>query len=306
MDAPFFSVIMPTYNSMKHGLLESSIKSVLNQTCGDWELIIVDDGSTDGTVAYAEKFLWDPRVRVIGGRKNTGMAAARNAGASVARGEWLAFIDHDDQWRAEKLQQCRDFINELPCELVIHGIQVGDLHIFPYSLTMLRDILFEHSLFAPSAVVVRKNEFEHLSGFDEDADYAADWDLCVRFAANYRVGVLQEVLSVYSVHDSMASLNLKKMIRCMVYVVEKSKSYIGHSDFAKLKMRHVEKSVRMFFGVRDFSSVVDVCMEAQTWRGLSPGVLLRFFSSLLLLGLSTNGWLRSILGRMGFNMFGRQ
>jgi GT2 family glycosyltransferase len=90
---PRFSVIVPAFQAER--TLASSLRSVLQQTCGDFELIVVDDGSTDGTAAVAEAFLEDPRVRLLR-QENRGLAGARNAGIAAARGRYVSFLDSDD------------------------------------------------------------------------------------------------------------------------------------------------------------------------------------------------------------------
>jgi teichuronic acid biosynthesis glycosyltransferase TuaG len=101
-EPPLVSVIMPAYNAA--GTLRESIDSILSQTCARWELIVVDDASTDGTAAvaraYADK---DPRVRYFINERNVGAALARNRGINLAAGNYIAFLDSDDIWREDKL-----------------------------------------------------------------------------------------------------------------------------------------------------------------------------------------------------------
>lgn len=97
------SVVMPAHNSQ--GLLCESVQSVLAQTYKDWELIIVDDASRDGTLALASQFASDdPRIRVLPLEQNVGVAEARNRGINDARGQYLAFLDSDDMWLPNKLE----------------------------------------------------------------------------------------------------------------------------------------------------------------------------------------------------------
>jgi teichuronic acid biosynthesis glycosyltransferase TuaG len=103
------SVVMPAHNSQAS--LSESVQSVLAQTYSDWELIIVDDASRDGTLALARQFASnDPRIRVLPLEQNVGVAEARNRGISTARGQYLAFLDSDDLWLPNKLQTQIDFM----------------------------------------------------------------------------------------------------------------------------------------------------------------------------------------------------
>ncbi len=102
MDAPLVSVVTPVRDAAE--TLPETVASVLAQTRGDWEMLLVDDGSTDGSAALAERFAAaDPRVRALRLDAPRGTAAARNAGIAAARGRYIAFLDADDLWRPEKL-----------------------------------------------------------------------------------------------------------------------------------------------------------------------------------------------------------
>ena len=100
--SPPVSVVIPAYN--REATIVAAIDSVLGQSFGDFELLVVDDGSRDGTLAAARSVA-DPRVRVIAAEQNGGAAAARNLGATQARGDWIAFQDSDDEWLPRKLEK---------------------------------------------------------------------------------------------------------------------------------------------------------------------------------------------------------
>ena len=99
-DPPSVSVVIPAYN--RAATIVAAIDSVLRQTWTDFELIVVDDGSTDGTLAAAAAVA-DPRLRLVPAPRNLGAAGARNLGVEEARGTWIAFQDSDDEWLPEKL-----------------------------------------------------------------------------------------------------------------------------------------------------------------------------------------------------------
>lgn len=101
---PLVSVIMPAYNAEKW--IGEAVESVRGQSCRDWELLILDDASTDGTEMLARRYAAeDPRIRYERGRENRGVAAVRNRGLELARGSWVALLDSDDTWRPEKLER---------------------------------------------------------------------------------------------------------------------------------------------------------------------------------------------------------
>ena len=101
---PLVSVIMPAYNVEKY--IEAAIRSVLSQTYTNWELLVLDDGSTDGTAEIAENFVKaDPRIRLLHNPQNMGVARTRNHGFDTAKGDWAALLDSDDVWRSDKLEK---------------------------------------------------------------------------------------------------------------------------------------------------------------------------------------------------------
>lgn len=108
------SIVMPSYNSKR--FIAESIKSVQSQTYGDWELLVVDDCSKDGTVAIAESIAKDdPRIHVFSNELNSGAACSRNRALREARGDWIAFLDSDDLWKPEKLEKQLAFMRKNGC-----------------------------------------------------------------------------------------------------------------------------------------------------------------------------------------------
>lgn len=106
------SIIMPSYNTGR--FIRESIESVLGQTCQNWELLIVDDGSTDDTLQVI-KGVSDPRIRLFCNEKNSGAAVSRNRALREAKGRWIAFLDSDDLWHPEKLERQIRFMKETGC-----------------------------------------------------------------------------------------------------------------------------------------------------------------------------------------------
>ena len=197
--APEVSAIIPTYNRAMAG---AAVESALHQTDVDFELIVVDDGSTDFTCEQMrETYRSNPRFRMIR-IEHRGPAAARNAGVAAALGPMIAFLDSDDLWAPDKLarqlrfmrahrefriSQCREYwlregrrVN--PGRR--HLKRAGDLFI-----DSLRTCLI-----SPSAVIMEKALFNEMSGFDEDLAAAEDYDLWLRILVEHEVGLLDEEL----------------------------------------------------------------------------------------------------------------
>jgi glycosyltransferase involved in cell wall biosynthesis len=194
---PEVSVIIPTYN--RRAMVREAIDSALAQTATVFELIVVDDGSSDGTGEELARLGDSIRVERIA---NRGPAAARNRGVSIARATLIAFLDSDDLWSPAKLESQLAFMRENPgcavsqtSEIWIrngrrvnpglrHRKRAGDF--FAESLRTC--------LVSPSAVLMRKRLFESVGGFDEDMAAAEDYDLWLRILADHEVGLLDEPL----------------------------------------------------------------------------------------------------------------
>lgn len=169
----FVSVIMPAYNAEK--TIEKTISSVLNQSYDKFEIIIIDDGSKDNTAeivsAIANK---DKRIRFFRNEKNVGVSATRNRGISLAKGDWIAFLDSDDMWTADKLEkQIKLIANKARANLLFTGSSFIDENNNPYSYILkipevvkYRDLL-KQNVISCSSVLVKK---QCLSGLKMERD----------------------------------------------------------------------------------------------------------------------------------------
>jgi glycosyltransferase involved in cell wall biosynthesis len=199
MMPPLVSVIIPTYN--RWPVVREAIESVLAQRFRDFELIVVDDGSTDGTVAALGSFGASLRL-VRQARK--GVAAARNSGVTAARGRYIAFLDSDDLWLSKKLtvqtafmEQNADLdISQTEEIWIRRGVRVnrkekhrkGSGDIFRRSLDLC--------LVSPSAVMMTRALFERLGGFDEAFPVCEDYDLWLRIGVERSVALIPTALVV--------------------------------------------------------------------------------------------------------------
>lgn len=189
---PLASVIIPTYN--RCWILGEAIESVLSQTFRDYELIVVDDGSTDGTQNLLKRF---DNLTVLS-QENKGVSAARNRGIAQASGKFLAFLDSDDVWLPEKLAVQMAFFDKQPeariCQTQEIWIRNGR-RIYPKQRhRKASGMFFERSLalclVSPSAVVVEKELMAAVGGFDETLPACEDYDLWLRIGCRYPVYLL--------------------------------------------------------------------------------------------------------------------
>ena len=222
MSDPLVSVIIPTYS--RADSVGKAVESVLGQTYSRLECIVIDDMSADdSTQILQEKF--GNNIKLIS-QSHSGVSAARNLGVRESRGCWIAFLDSDDVWNKDKLDQQISFHQKIP-EMRIsqtqeiwirHGKQVSAKkkhkkpsgYIFPQSLEMC--------LISPSSVILEKELFVASGGFDEDLLVCEDYDLWLRLTIKNRVGLLDQLLlTKYGGHSDQLSHQYEAIDRFRIY-----------------------------------------------------------------------------------------
>lgn len=231
------SVIIPTYN--RADKIGRSIQSVLEQTHQDLELIVVDDCSADNTEDVV-KAIGDDRVRYFRMQENGGAAAARNAGARMAKSEILAFQDSDDVWRARKIEKQlrywerhRDY-SMIYSRLLRHDgkeemlVPVDDVQ-GALEGDLLKDLLVRNTI-TPPTMMVDRDAFFDAGAFDEDCRCIEDWDFVIRFAKDYLIGYLEEPLVDVYYEPGGVSGNIREYLRVRVRMIEKYGLYMTQYD----------------------------------------------------------------------------
>ena len=193
------SVIIPTYN--RAWIVKESILSVFVQTFQDYELIVVDDGSTDHTQTILDEF--QDRIEVIH-QKNSGVSAARNHGVAAANGKLIAFLDSDDLWMPEKLAIQTEFFASNPdiriCQTdeiwIRNGYRMNPkkYHKKPSGEIFLPSLAL--CLVSPSAVMMEKEFFTLMGGFDETLPACEDYDFWLRIGCKYQVSLIPHPLVI--------------------------------------------------------------------------------------------------------------
>jgi glycosyltransferase involved in cell wall biosynthesis len=180
-----FSIIIPCYNQAY--FLKQCIESVLQQSYADWELVIVNDGSTDNTQQVAEDFLNDNRIKLIN-QNNQGLSAARNAGLKHSSGDWVQFVDSDDYL----LEDCLSRINEIilksePLDIIHTGFQMVDKlgkpiwkKVLTESYTPLWNHVKEGGIGPPLSLIISRKLIGRIGEFDTELRSAEDWDFWLR------------------------------------------------------------------------------------------------------------------------------
>jgi len=226
------SVVIPTYNRVE--LLKRSIDSVINQTIKPFEIIIVDDGSNDGTEAMVKK-KYDS-LKLIK-QKNKGASAARNSGIKASSGEWICFLDSDDEWKNDKLEKQITAVANNSDYKFFHSNEIwikngkrinqkkkhkkygGD--IFKKCLDMCR--------ISPSSVLIDKNIFEEIGFFNENLVVCEDYELWLRICDKYKVFFIDEPLIIkYGGHQDQLSYSIDSIechrIKALEYLLSTSLS----------------------------------------------------------------------------------
>ena len=210
---PAVSIIMPCYNAATH--LPASVGSVLAQAFPDWELIAVDDGSGDGTLAWLQAQT-DPRIRPFS-QPNQGVSAARNAGLAAARGHYVAFLDADDTWSEGFLEKMLAALQARPDAVLAYcgwqnlGLPGGRGAPFippDYETPGKAETLFAGCRWPIHAALVKREAVVAANGFDSALKNAEDFALWLRVATAAPIVRVPEVLAFYHFHgDSQASGN---------------------------------------------------------------------------------------------------
>jgi len=251
---PKVSVIIPTYNREK--ALGRAIDSVLEQTCGDFEIIVVDDGSTDGTRevvgAYRE------RVRYIY-QENEGPSCARNRGIEASKAKYIAFLDSDDYYARENLLEKVNFLEANSESGWVYSDgqyvdesggfleRVSDRHNFSRRRVegdIFEELLYYRNFITTPTVVVRREVLERTGGFDERLSAQEDYELWLRIAVKYPIHYIDKPLVFMTEHADSLSQDFSKWVCGNAVVVDKLERLIPHDFPGKdsfLKRAHADK-----------------------------------------------------------------
>lgn len=257
---PLISVVLPTYNSAQY--LKRALSSVFEQTYTNWELIIVDNYSTDNTAQIVSTFN-DPRVKYLKIKNEGIIAVSRNVGIKTAKGKWIAFLDSDDWWLPEKLECCLDNIN-LEVDLLYHDLEIRTadqkqgtkkiLKSWQVQSPVLIDLLLNGNAISNSSVMVKKHYLEKIGGINEcrriigAEDYSA-WLKIAFYTDNFLY--LKKILGCYLIHANSvtqvqnSNLSGKEASNEFKYLLnEKQKSqFDARWKYADSRMKFKQKKI---------------------------------------------------------------
>jgi glycosyltransferase involved in cell wall biosynthesis len=226
------SIIIPCYNGEKY--IGQAIESVLNQTYASFELIIINDGSTDGSeIKIKEYCLLDSRIKYYS-QSNKGVSTARNEGIKISTGEYIAFLDADDAWEPENLEtKIKTLIENKDVDWVFSDMYLADELLNKTEIIeggddgdLLNSLLSRkgEAIHAPSNLVVRSICLQNLNvSYDTNLSTSADWDFCIQLASkNYKGKRIPLPLWSYRVLDNSMSRNLESLEHDNLYVHKKA------------------------------------------------------------------------------------
>ncbi|MHB8759617.1 MAG: glycosyltransferase family 2 protein, partial [Thiobacillus sp.] len=226
---PVVSIVMPCYDAAAH--LPASVSSVLAQTFTDWELVAVDDGSRDGTLAWL-KAQRDPRLRVLS-QPNRGVSAARNAGLAAARGRYVAFLDADDTWARDFLEAMIAAMRARPDAVLAYcgwqNVGRADKASAPFLPPDYEDSDKAENLFAGCrwpihAALVRREAVTAANGFDPALRNAEDYALWLHVGLSGPIVRVPRVLAFYHFHgEGQASDN---PVRAALHHLDAQRAYL--------------------------------------------------------------------------------
>jgi glycosyltransferase involved in cell wall biosynthesis len=231
---PAVSVVTATRNYGR--FVEKAIESVRCQTFTDWEMVIVDDGSTDGTEAIVSPFTHDPRIRYV--RCDAlGQCRAKNVAMRLSRAPLIAFLDADDEWLPEKLERQLALFREDPslgvvygrrCLIDEHGTPLSSSHMKLSAGDIFGDLVTRNPI-CFSASVIRRDVLEHVGLFDNSLDLAVDYDLWLRVGRHYRFGYIDDVLVRYRTGHANLSRRLTERVMLVLSTMRRCLNRRGNA-----------------------------------------------------------------------------
>lgn len=235
------SVIIPTYN--RAHLITRAIESVINQSYTNWELLVVDDASTDNTEEVVKKYALDTRVKYIKANKNGGNAVARNLGVNAAKGAYISFVDSDDEYHPDYLEKALNKM-ETSAEDVyflwagtktvgVDGVGKDSIWV-PKHEKHPNQFLYELHVGIGRGFMIKKECFDNLS-FDSKLRTAVDTDFLIRLRQNFNFTVLEEVLLTIHTQPESVRSNFSEKKKSYNIIIEKHSKLIDNDKDLRLK-----------------------------------------------------------------------
>ena len=202
---PFFSVIIAVYNRENH--IAKAIESLLAQSFQNWEAIIVDDGSKDGTLSIINQYKHDNKIQIVVLDENEGVASARNKGIEFANGDYLTFLDSDDWYKPNHLESRYSILEEQDIDLLHGGVEIIGKKKVPDKNDITKDIDLSECVIG-GTFFINLETASDIASFDISVQYSEDSDLFDKFVDNNKV-IVKTNLKTYvynrTLDDSICS-----------------------------------------------------------------------------------------------------
>ena len=233
------SIIIPTYN--RAGLLKKSINSVLNQTFKNFEVIIVDDGSTDNTENVIKSFN-NSKIRYIKNKKNIGAATARNIGIKTAKGKFIAFQDSDDEWLPKKLKKQVEILTAHQNNNIVYTgfwrIKDNRKTYIPLNRVKCKEgniykELLEGNFISTQTLLMKRECFEKAGMFDENLPRFQDWELVLRLSKHYDFKFIDKPLALCYYTPKSISTDSDALLKAFKIIKEKYFKDLNNKLLAK-------------------------------------------------------------------------
>jgi len=236
---PLISIIIPTYN--RANLLVKAIKSVFSQTYKNFELIIVNDGSTDNTKQIIDNFKKQTNKIKYIWEINSGTAKAKNTGIKNTEGKYIAFLDSDDEWLPKKLEKQLELFKKstnsnlgfVGCNTFIIDKKNNKKLIYkiPKYKNIFYALLINNFICSCSSVMVKKSVLDKIDFFDENLKIGEDWDMWIRIAQKYNFDFVNEPLLKYNIHSGNLSsaFAIEKKEKNIQSIFDKYKEYFENN-----------------------------------------------------------------------------
>ena len=260
MNKPLFSVIIPTYNSSK--TITKTVFSVLNQNYQNFEIILVDDGSTDNTVSNVE-LISDSRIKIFKIKRSGGPAKPRNYGINKSKSNWICFLDSDDLWENNKLETLSKSIKKYNFDILCHNEYIQKSNKItiakygPFKKEFYKSLLIEGNSLSTSATMLSKKFLlKNNLKFNESYKFVSveDYDLWMLFAkkiANFLF--INNILSTYIIHDKGISQNHNKHLKSLKSLLKHHVFKIQNFENNRIALwKHFQKKIEILIRLNNF------------------------------------------------------
>ncbi|NPA54191.1 MAG: glycosyltransferase family 2 protein [Aquificae bacterium] len=287
MRNPKVSVVLPTYNRAAY--LDRAIRSVLNQSYSDFELIVVDDASKDNTEEVVKSFK-DDRIVYIRNPKNLGGAGARNVGIKRAKGEFIAFQDSDDEWLPEKLKIQMDVFEKAEPDVAVvytafirkygdREVLIPSPNIKKTEGNIYKELLYHVNFVNTPTAVVRKKAIEDVGYFDERFPRLQDWDLFLRLAKKYKFKFIKKPLMISYDTPGNISSDIYALIKALRLLVGKHYDEIRKDK--KIMSRFYQRIGEALFASGQQKEAKKFLLKALIAYPLNPKLMVKTTAALL-------------------------